>query len=85
MRNNVVNHYGQSQFGDLPVCAKSGTAEVGGDSAPHAWFTGFIDSDEYPYAFVVIIENGGWGSQQAGAVAAQVLESACTPEAESEE
>lgn len=77
MRNNVVNHYGQSQFGDLPVCAKSGTAEVGGDNAPHAWFTGFIDSDEYPYAFVVVIENGGWGSHQAGAVAAQLLEAAC--------
>ena len=80
MRNNVVNHYGQSQFGDLPVCAKSGTAEVGGDNAPHAWFTGFIDSDEYPYAFVVVIENGGWGSHQAGAVAAQLLEAACSEE-----
>ncbi len=30
MRNNVVTEYGQSQFGDLAVCAKSGTAEVGG-------------------------------------------------------
>lgn len=77
MRNNVVNHYGQGQFGELPVCAKSGTAEVGGENAPHAWFTGFIDSDEYPYAFVVVIENGGWGSKQAGSVAAQVLEAAC--------
>ncbi len=77
MRNNVVNHYGQGQFGELPVCAKSGTAEVGGENAPHAWFTGFIDSDEHPYAFVVVIENGGWGSKQAGSVAAQVLEAAC--------
>lgn len=78
MRNNVVNHYGQGQFDELPVCAKSGTAEVGGDKAPHAWFTGFIDSDEYPYAFVVVIENGGWGSKQAGSVAAQVLRAACS-------
>lgn len=80
MRNNVVNHYGQSQFGELEVCAKSGTAEVGGENAPHAWFTGFVDSDEYPYAFVVVIENGGWGSKQAGSVAAQVLRSACGEE-----
>lgn len=78
LRNDVVNHYGQSQFGDLPVCAKSGTAEVGGDNAPHAWFTGFVDSDEYPYAFVVVIEHGGWGSKQAGSVAAQLLEAACS-------
>ena len=29
MRNDVQEVYGQSQFGDLAVCAKSGTAEVG--------------------------------------------------------
>ncbi|MCD8353810.1 MAG: penicillin-binding protein [Clostridiales bacterium] len=77
MRNNVVSHYGQSQFGDLAVCAKSGTAEVGSGS-PHAWFVGFIDDEEYPYAFVVIVENGGWGSSVAGSVAAAVLEAACS-------
>ena len=26
MRNNVLSQYGQEQFGDLAVCAKSGTA-----------------------------------------------------------
>lgn len=72
MRNNVVNHYGQSKFGDLPVCAKSGTAEVGSD-APHAWFVGFVDSEEYPYAFVVMVEHGGWGSSTAGGIAASLL------------
>ncbi len=77
MRNNVVSHYGQSQFGDLAVCAKSGTAEVGSGS-PHAWFVGFIDDEEYPYAFVVVVENGGWGSSVAGSVAAAVLETACS-------
>lgn len=78
MRNNVTNHYGQSQFGDLAVCAKSGTAEVGGGQSPHAWFVGFIDDPEHPYAFVVVIENGGWGSSQAGSVAAQILRAACS-------
>lgn len=73
MRNNVVNSYGQSQFGDLPVCAKSGTAEVGTES-PHAWFVGFVDSDESPYAFVVIVEHGGWGSSVAGGIAAEMLD-----------
>ncbi|MCD7829345.1 MAG: penicillin-binding protein [Clostridiales bacterium] len=77
MRNNVVSHYGQSQFGDLTVCAKSGTAEVGSGS-PHAWFVGFIDDEDYPYAFVVVVENGGWGSSVAGSVAAAVLEAACS-------
>ena len=77
MRNNVLEHYGQDQFGDLPVCAKSGTAEVGDDVDPHAWFVGFVDSEEYPYAFVVVVENGGWGSSVAGGIAATLLEAAC--------
>ena len=77
MRNNVTATYGQSQFGDLAVCAKSGTAEVGGDAAPHAWFVGFIDDAEHPYAFVVVVENGGWGSSTAGSIAAEVLNELC--------
>ena len=72
MRNNVISHYGQDQFGDLPVCAKSGTAEVGTDR-PHAWFVGFVDDSDAPYAFVVLVENGGSGSQVAGSIAATVL------------
>ena len=73
MRANVTEKYGQSQFGDLPVCAKSGTAEVGPDEDPHAWFAGFVDDAEHPYAFVVLVEHGGWGSSAAGSVAADVL------------
>jgi peptidoglycan glycosyltransferase len=73
MRNNVLNQYGQSQFGDLAVCAKSGTAEVGGGSQPHAWFAGFIDDSSHPLAFIVLVENGGSGASVAGAVAAKVL------------
>ena len=73
MRNNVVEIYGQARFGDLAVCAKSGTAEVGGGNAPHAWFAGFIDDAQHPLAFVVLVENGGSGSSVAGEVAAKVL------------
>lgn len=73
MRNNVVTEYGQSQFGDLAVCAKSGTAEVGGGEEPHAWFAGLIDDPDHPLAFVVLVENGSAGARVAGSVAAQVL------------
>lgn len=72
MRRNVTEHYGQDQFGTLPVCAKSGTAEVGTER-PHAWFVGFLDDPDTPYAFVVLVENGGSGSKVAGEIAAQVL------------
>ena len=33
MRNNVQQTYGQSMFGSLAVCAKSGTAELEGQTA----------------------------------------------------
>ena len=76
MRSNVVDHYGQSQFGDLAVCAKSGTAEVGSGQRPHAWFAGFVDDPAHPLAFVVLVENGGSGASVAGSIAAQVLSTA---------
>ena len=61
MAHNVQETYGQSRFGDLAVCAKSGTAEVS-DGAPHAWFVGFVDDSALPLAFVVVVEHGGSGS-----------------------
>ena len=76
MRNNVTEEYGEKNFKGLELCAKSGTAEVGGDQAPHAWFAGFMDRADCPLAFIVIVENGGSGSKTAGAVAARVLKAA---------
>lgn len=73
MRNNVTSQYGQAQFGELPVCAKSGTAEVGNGNQPHAWFAGFIDDSAHPLAFVVMVENGGSGADIAGSIAAKLI------------
>ena len=73
MRNNVVSIYGTDLFPDLYVCAKSGTAEVGPDETPNATFAGFIQSNEYPLAFIVPVENGGSGSAVAGPIAGEVL------------
>lgn len=76
MRSNVLLTYGQDRFGDLAVCAKSGTAEVESGKMPHAWFTGFIDDSDHPLAFVVVVENGGGGANVAGTVAAEILRQA---------
>lgn len=75
MANNVKNNYGSGSFPGLNICAKSGTAEVGGNKKPHAWFVGFLDDPEHPYAFVSLVENGGYGSSVAGSVANTVLQS----------
>ena len=53
-----------------------GTAQVGGDREPNAWFTGFLQSEENPLAFIVLVENGGSGSRVAGNIAKQVLAAA---------
>lgn len=76
MHNNVIATYGQDRFPDMDVCAKSGTAEVGPDKTPNAWFTGFLRDPETPYAFIVLVENGGGGSSVAGTVASRVLKAA---------
>ena len=75
MRNNVESHYGgQNAFPGLELCAKTGTAEVEGQSAPNSWFVGFLDDSENPYAFVVLVEEGGYGIDAAGSVANKVLQ-----------
>ena len=55
-------------------CAKTGTAELGGDLTSHAWFVGFLDDEEHPYAFVVLVENGGGGLTVASPIAYRVLQ-----------
>lgn len=74
MRYNVTEHYGESRYKGLNLCAKSGTAQIdSNDDHNIAWFTGFMDDDKHPYAFVVVVENGNSGSQTAGPVAKRVL------------
>lgn len=74
MKNNVVQTYGTDRFRGLDIGAKSGTAEVGGDKRPNAWFAGFLDDPEHPYAFIVLVEKGGGGASVAGEIAATVLQ-----------
>lgn len=79
MRNNVENNYGSHNFPGLTVCAKSGTSQVGGDQESNALFAGFVADEEYPLAFIVVVENGGYGSSACVPILSQVLE-ACKAE-----
>lgn len=72
MRNNVITKYGDHHFPNLAVCAKSGTAEIGNGKS-NALFTGFVDSERYPLAFIVVIEEGGTGSTACIPVISKVL------------
>lgn len=75
MRYNVQEQYGDSKYKGLNLCAKSGTAQIdSNDSHNIAWFTGFMDDENNPYAFVVVVENGNSGSKTAGPIANKILQ-----------
>ena len=76
LRFDVEDVYGDWRFPNLDMCGKTGTAEVGGDKEPHAWFVGFSQREDLPLAVVVIIENGGAGSSNAIPIANSVLQEA---------
>ncbi len=76
LRNNVADYYGDENFPGLTVCGKSGTAELGGDKEDNAMFTGFVADEEYPLAFICVLENSGYGQKACVPVLSKVL-SAC--------
>ena len=55
------------------AAGKTGTAQVGGNKAPHAWFTGFIPYDNPQLVLTVLVENGGDGSEAAVPIARDIL------------
>lgn len=73
MRNNVVSVYGADKFPGLTVCGKSGTSQLGGDQEPNAMFAGFVTDEEYPLAFIAVVENGGYGSSTCVPILSKVL------------
>jgi peptidoglycan glycosyltransferase len=75
MRYNVQEQYGDSKYKGLNLCAKSGTAQIDSNENHNiAWFTGFMDDEKNPYAFVVVVENGNSGSKTAGPIANKILQ-----------
>ncbi len=73
MRYNVENKYGDENFPGLRVCAKTGTAEKDDDKQSNAMFAGFVENEEYPLAFIVCVEEGGYGRQTCVPIASKVL------------
>lgn len=55
---------------------KTGSAETGGEGAPHAWFIAFAPSDQPRFAVAVVVEHGGHGSEVAAPIARDVLAAA---------
>ena len=76
MNYTVVQHYGgEDSFPGLRLCAKTGTAERG-DGSSNAWFAGFLNDPAHPYAFVIMVEQAGFGITDAAPIARAVLTAA---------
>lgn len=71
---NVTDKYGSKNFPGLTVCAKTGTAEVGGGKKPNAMLAGFVSDPEYPLAFIVAVEDAGYGREVCIPIASEVLQ-----------
>jgi len=67
---------GQAAVPGLTVGGKTGTAQLGGSDAPHAWFIGFAEREKKSAAIVVVVENGGQGSQVAAPIFARLAQMA---------
>ena len=61
---------------DARSAGKTGTAQLGGEQAPHSWFIGFApaEDDATPeIAIAVLVESGGSGSGRAAPIAGEVM------------
>jgi peptidoglycan glycosyltransferase len=61
---------------DARSAGKTGTAQLGGEQAPHSWFIGFApaqEGGEPVIAIAVLIESGGSGSDRAAPIAGRLM------------
>ncbi|HJY98187.1 MAG TPA: penicillin-binding transpeptidase domain-containing protein [Patescibacteria group bacterium] len=56
------------------VACKTGTAEVGLDGEPHAWFVFFTPIENPQIVATILVEEGGQGSQVAGPIARKIAD-----------
>ena len=80
MRSAVINDYGDSMFGGLTVCAKTGTGETvtGTDEDKNdGWMIGYCTDSDAPLAFACVVHaSSGYGYSTAGQVAKAAVISA---------
>lgn len=79
MRETVEDGTGYRAAVDgYTVCGKTGSAEISNDKsvATNAWFVGYIEESEHPYAIAVVIEEGGAGGDKAARLAGKALKKA---------
>ena len=76
MRETVENGTGKkARVSGYTVCGKTGSAETSNDKSvsTNAWFVGYIQDANCPYAVAVVLEQAGSGGDLAATLAAKCL------------
>ena len=74
MRRVVTHGTGrQAAVPGLKVCGKTGSAQIAGQEETNAWFIGFLDEPDLPYALCIVVEDAGGGGQVAAPLAATIF------------
>lgn len=55
------------------VCGKTGSAEMDTQENTNAWFVGFLDEAEAPYALAIVVEDAGGGGSVAAPIAQKIF------------
>ncbi len=65
----------KAQVTGLTIAGKTGSAESSsnGEDVTHAWYVGYIEDDDLPYACCVLVEEGGSGGSVAAPIAAKIF------------
>ncbi len=58
---------------DIPMAAKTGSAEIGGKQ-PFSWFATYGPANRPKYVVVTVVEQAGFGSQVAGPVSRRIMD-----------
>ena len=63
----------QAAVSGLSVCCKTGTAEIDTQENDNAWFVGFIENENLPFAVCVVVQDSGTGGSVAAPVAQKIF------------
>ena len=55
------------------ICGKTGSSEIDNQEKSNAWFIGFIDEENYPYAVCVAVMNAGSAGKVAAPLAGEIF------------
>jgi peptidoglycan glycosyltransferase len=60
----------------IAIGGKTGSAQLGGNSEPHAWYMAFAPADDPQLVVIVLVERGGLGGDVAAPIARELISTA---------